>query len=104
MIVIKKNGHRENWSDQKIKNAVLKSAERAKIILTDDELQNICINTTSIIKQTFPNKNEFKILDLILFICSGVFGISLAWKFSLSLYNPYTSAETPLLGTKESFF
>ena len=64
MIVIKKNGHRENWSDQKIKNAVLKSAERAKIILTDDELQNICINTTSIIKQTFPNKNEFEVVEI----------------------------------------
>ena len=38
------------------------------------------------------NKNEDRILGLIRFICSSVFGITLATKFSFLLKSPYTSA------------
>ena len=64
MKVIKKNGYLEDWSDEKIKNAVLKSAERAKVTLSDDELQTICHHTASLIKQSSPKRDEFEVVEI----------------------------------------
>jgi len=64
MKVIKKNGHIENWSDQKIKNAVMKSAERAKVTFSNNELHDICKKTTKLIKQSSPNKCEFEVTEI----------------------------------------
>lgn len=55
MKVVKKNGGIEEWIDQKIKDAVNKSADRAKVKLTDEELQFICRKSKEIVSE---DKND----------------------------------------------
>ncbi len=87
MIVIKKDSSREKFDFSKIKNAVLKSADRTCVILSEEDLLTLEVKVTELIKQL--NIDEINVFDIHNIVIDALFEVEPLVAHSYKSYREY---------------
>lgn len=99
-IVIKKDGTRQKYNYEKVKNAVLKSADRGMVELTEKDLEKIKENVENCLKTKFKDgiisvQDMHKIVELSLDIVS---------KETARQYRDYRNYKTEFVGLTDTVY